>query len=38
MSVAFSMMVRLHHSLLLAFSPGYRQVRDRLEAIAPPER
>jgi hypothetical protein len=36
MSVAFSMMARLHHKLLLAFSPSYRQVRRRLEAIGRP--
>ena len=33
MSVAVSMMARLHHNLLLAFSPSYRQVRARLEAL-----
>ena len=33
MSVAFSVVARLHHNLLLAFSPSYRQVRKRLEAI-----
>lgn len=33
MSVAFSMMARLHHNLLLVFSPSYRQLRQRLEAI-----
>lgn len=36
MSVAFSMMARLHHNLLLALSPGYRQLRERLEAIGEP--
>lgn len=34
MSVAFSVIARLHHSLLFAFSPSYRQVRQRLNAIA----
>ena len=34
MSVAFSMMSRLHHNLLLAFSPSYRQIRKRIDAIA----
>ena len=38
MSVAVSMMTRLHHNLLLAFSPNYRQVRARLEAIGAPRR
>jgi len=30
---AFSMMSRLHHSLLLAFSPSYRRIRQRLGEI-----
>lgn len=38
MSVAFSMMARFHHSLLLALSPSYRQLRKRLDAIGPPVR
>lgn len=33
MSLAFSMMSRLHHSLLLAFSPSYRRIRERLGEI-----
>lgn len=33
MTVAFSMMERLHHNLRLTFSPSYRQVRERLETI-----
>lgn len=33
MSVAFSIMARFHHNLLLALSPSYRQVRARLNAI-----
>ena len=33
MSVAFSIMARVHHSVRLALSPSYRQVRNRLEAI-----
>ena len=33
MSVAFSVADRLRHSLLLAFSPHYRQVRERIDAI-----
>ena len=36
MSVAFSVMTRLHHNLLLVISPSYRQVRRRLEAIGRP--
>ena len=36
MSVAFSVMSRLHHSLRLAFSPGYRRVRERLIEIGHP--
>jgi hypothetical protein len=36
MSVAFSVMARLHHHLLLALSPSYRQLRRRLEAIGRP--
>jgi hypothetical protein len=34
MSVAFSLMARIRHRLLLALSPAYRGVRARLEEIA----
>ena len=34
MSLAFSMVERLHHKLRLAISPSYRGVRKRLEEIA----
>ena len=34
MSVAFSMMSRLHQSLLLTFSPSYRRIRERLAEIS----
>lgn len=34
MSIAFSMLTRLHHSLLLTFSPSYRRVRERLAEIS----
>ena len=33
MSLAFSMIERLHHRLLLATSPSYRGIRRRLEEI-----
>jgi hypothetical protein len=33
MSLAFSMVERLHHQLRLAMSPSYRGVRKRLEEI-----
>lgn len=33
MSVAYSMIERLHHNLRLTFSPSYRQVRARLETM-----
>ena len=33
MSVAFSMMARLRHNLLLLLSPSYRHVRSRLDVI-----
>jgi hypothetical protein len=36
MSVAFSVMTRVRHNLLLVISPSYRQVRRRLEAIGRP--
>jgi hypothetical protein len=36
MSAAFSVVARLQHSLLLALSPSYRQVRRRLESIGRP--
>ena len=36
MSVAFSVMARLHDRLLFALSPSYRQVRRRLEGIGRP--
>ncbi len=36
MSVAFSMIVRLHHNLRLTFSPSSREVRKRLDAIGTP--
>lgn len=38
MSVALSVVARLQHGLLLAFSPSYRQVRRRLDSIAAPLR
>jgi hypothetical protein len=31
MSVAYSIVTRLHHNLLLAMSPSYRKLRERLE-------
>ena len=34
MSVAFSLMARFRHRLLLALSPTYRSVRARLDEIA----
>lgn len=34
MSVALSVMARLHHNLMLALSPSYRQVRQRLQSIS----
>ena len=34
MSVAFSLMARFRHRLLLALSPSYRRVRERLDALA----
>lgn len=34
MSLAFSMVERLHHQLRLAISPSYRGIRRRLEEIA----
>jgi hypothetical protein len=33
MSLAFSVVERLHHQLRLAISPSYREVRRRLEEI-----
>jgi hypothetical protein len=33
MSLAFSMVERLHHRLRLALSPSYREIRRRLEEI-----
>lgn len=36
MSVAFSVVARWHHQVLLALSPNYRQIRERLEAISRP--
>lgn len=36
MSAAFSVAARLRHSLLLTFSPHYRQVRQRLDALSRP--
>jgi hypothetical protein len=36
MSAAFSVVARWHHHLLLALSPNYRQIRERLEAIGRP--
>lgn len=33
MSLAFSMVERLHHQLRLAISPSYREIRRRLEEI-----
>ena len=37
MSLALSMMSRLHHNLLLAFSPSYRRIRERLGEIGEPQ-
>ena len=34
MSVMFSIVARLRHNVLLTFSPGYRQVRERLRQIS----
>ncbi len=34
MSVAFSLLARLRHRLLLSLSPSYRKVRARLDQIA----
>lgn len=34
MSVAFSLMARVRHRLLLALSPSYRRIRARLDKIA----
>jgi len=36
MSAALSVVARWHHHLLLALSPNYRQIRERLEAISRP--
>ena len=33
MTLAFSMVSRLHHNLLLAFSPSYRRLRQRIGEI-----
>ena len=33
MSLAISMMARFHHGVRLVFSPSYRLVRRRIEAI-----
>ncbi len=33
MSLAFSMVRRLHHGLRLALSPSYRRIRERLVEI-----
>ena len=33
MSLAFSMVERLHHHLRLAISPSYREIRRRIEEI-----
>lgn len=33
MSIAISIVARVRHRLLFAFSPSYRRVRARLEAI-----
>lgn len=34
MSVAFSLIARLRHRLLLATSPSYRRIRQRVDEIA----
>jgi hypothetical protein len=34
MSVAFSLMAKFRHRLLLRLSPSYRKVRERLDEIA----
>jgi hypothetical protein len=34
MSVAFSLIARLRHRLLLSLSPSYRRIRERLDEIA----
>ena len=34
MSVAFSLMARLRHRLLLSLSPSYRRIRERLDLLA----
>jgi len=36
MSLAFSLVERLHHGLLFALSPSYRQVRKRLDGLRAP--
>lgn len=36
MSVAYSIVTRLHHNLALALSPSYRRTRQRLELIGGP--
>lgn len=36
MSVAYSIVSRLHHNLRFALSPSYRRVRERLELIGQP--
>jgi hypothetical protein len=36
MSLAFSMVERLHHQLRLVISPSYRGIRRRLEEIGAP--
>lgn len=34
MSVAFSLIVRLRHRLLLSLSPSYRRIRERLDELS----
>ena len=38
MSVAYSLMNRLHHQLWMICSPSYRQVQERLRGIGQPPR
>ena len=34
MSLALAVIERIHHRLLFAFSPSYRQIRRRIDAIS----
>ena len=38
MSVVFSVVAQWRHRVLLKFSPGYRQIRERLKEISEPTR